>query len=236
MVLLGSIINALGIIAGTIIGLLLRRIPEQMKQTVMVGIGLSIIVLGIDMALQSRDFFYVIISLVIGAVIGELLNLEGKLYAVGKWLEFKFGKKGSENSSISQGFVTATLIFVIGAMAIIGAMDSGLRGDHSVLLTKSMIDGFTSIILASTLGIGVMFSAVPVFLYEGSIALLSNVIQQSIADSLLQGLISELTATGGVLIGAIGLNMLGIISIRVANLLPSLLMIMLIVIAQYLYF
>jgi uncharacterized protein len=233
LVLFGSVVNALGIIIGTLIGLLLRRIPEQMKQTVMIAIGLSVVVLGLDMALKSNDFFIVIVSLVFGTVIGEWLRLEDHLHSIGTVLERKLGK--SQNGNIAQGFVTATLIFVVGAMAIIGALDSGLRNDHAVLLTKSMIDGFTSLVLASTLGVGVLFSAIPVFLYQGGIALFANVIHQFLSDSLLELLIAELTATGGVLIAAIGINMLGIKQIRVANLLPSIIVVTIIVLVQYNY-
>ncbi|MBS2971097.1 DUF554 domain-containing protein [Metabacillus sp. KIGAM252] len=234
MVLLGSLINALGIAAGTLIGLLLTRIPDRIKETVMIAIGLSVSILGITMAFKSEDFFYVIVSLIAGAVIGEVLNLEEKLHAVGRWIERRMGK--SKSGNIAEGFVTATLIFVIGAMAIVGALDSGLRGDHSVLMTKSMIDGFTSAVLASTLGIGVLLSAIPVFLYESAIALLAGVIQTSIEEKLLSSLISEMTAAGGVMILAIGLNMLEIKSIRVANLLPALPVIILLVTIQHYFF
>ncbi|WP_338789392.1 DUF554 domain-containing protein [Metabacillus sp. FJAT-53654] len=231
--LFGSIVNAVGIIVGTFIGLLLRKIPDQMKQTVMIAIGLSVVILGIDMALKSDNFFIVIVSLIVGSLVGEWLRIEDYLHRIGTTLEQKIGK--SQSGNIAQGFVTATLIFVVGAMAIVGSLDSGLRQDHSVLLTKSMIDGFTSIVLASTLGIGVLFSALPVFLYQGGIALLANVIHQFLSDSLLNLLIAELTATGGVLILAIGINMLGIKQIRVANLLPSILIVTIIVLIQYHY-
>ncbi|QNF27670.1 DUF554 domain-containing protein [Metabacillus sp. KUDC1714] len=233
MVLFGSVVNAVGIIVGTFIGLLLRKIPDQMKQTVMIAIGLSVVILGIDMALKSDNFFIVIVSLIVGSLVGEWLRIEDYLHRIGTTLEQKIGK--SQSGNIAQGFVTATLIFVVGAMAIVGSLDSGLRQDHSVLLTKSMIDGFTSIVLASTLGIGVLFSALPVFLYQGGIALLANVIHQFLSDSLLNLLIAELTATGGVLILAIGINMLGIKQIRVANLLPSILIVTIIVLIQYHY-
>lgn len=170
MFLLGTLVNGLLIIIGTLLGKLLHRIPESMKGTVMHAIGLAVMVLGLQMGLKSENFLVVILSLVFGAVIGEYFALEDKLNKLGDWLESKIGSKGQ--GSISQGFVTATLIFVIGAMAIIGALDSGIRGDHSVLYTKSIIDGFTSLILTTTLGIGVLFSAFPVMLYEGLIALL----------------------------------------------------------------
>ena len=130
-----------------------------------------------------------------------------------------------EGPGIAQGFVTATLIFVVGSMAIIGAIDSGLRNDHDVLIMKGIIDGFTSIILSSTLGIGVAFAAVPVFLYQGIITLFSTQISRFVPDELLNFFISEMTATGGLMILAIGLNLIGITKIRVANLIPGILVV-----------
>ena len=221
MFLLGTIVNGLLIIIGTMLGKLLTRIPENMKVTVMHAIGLSVMVLGLQMGFKSDNFLIVILSLVIGAVIGEALKLEDKLNSVGDWLERKIGSKGK--GSISQGFVTATLIFVIGAMAIIGALDSGIRGDHDVLYTKAIIDGFTALILTTTLGIGVIFSAIPVMLYQGTIALFATQIDKWIPQALMDSFILELTATGGVMIFAIGLNLIGLTRIRVANLLPGIL-------------
>lgn len=221
MFLLGTIVNGLLIVAGTLLGKLLTRIPENTKATVMHGIGLSVMVLGLQMGFKSANFLIVILSLVLGAVIGETLKLEDKLNSVGDWLERKIGSKGE--GSISQGFVTATLIFVIGAMAIIGALDSGIRGDHDVLYTKSIIDGFTALILTTTLGIGVLFSAIPVMLYQGTIALFATQIDKLIPQALMDSFILELTATGGVMIFAIGLNLIGLTKIRVANLLPGIL-------------
>lgn len=221
MFLLGTFVNGLLIIAGTLLGKLLTRIPENMKATVMHGIGLAVMVLGLQMGFKSANFLIVILSLVLGAVIGESLKLEDRLNSVGDWLERRLGSNGE--GSISQGFVTATLIFVIGAMAIIGALDSGIRGDHDVLYTKAIIDGFTALILTTTLGIGVLFSAVPVMLYQGTIALFATQIDKLIPQALMDSFILELTATGGVMIFAIGLNLIGLTKIRVANLLPGIL-------------
>lgn len=221
MFLLGTIVNGLSIIIGTLLGRLLTRIPENMKATVMHGIGLAVMVLGLQMGFKSANFLIVILSLVIGAVLGEAWKLEDKLNSAGDWLERKLGSKGE--GSISQGFVTATLIFVIGAMAIIGALDSGIRGDHDVLYTKAIIDGFTALILTTTLGIGVLFSAIPVMLYQGMIALFATQIDKFIPQALMDSFILELTATGGVMIFAIGLNLIGLTKIRVANLLPGIL-------------
>ncbi|WP_342433747.1 DUF554 domain-containing protein [Neobacillus sp. FSL H8-0543] len=233
MFLLGTIVNGLLIIIGTLIGSRLSRISEGMKVTVMYAIGLSVLVLGLQMGLKSENFLIVILSLVIGAVFGEWLQLDEKLNQLGRWLETKMGSNG--NGSLSEGFVTATLIFVIGAMAIIGALDSGIRGDHSVLYTKSIIDGFTSIILTTTLGVGVLFSAVPVLLYQGLIALFATQIDRFVPQILMDQFITEMTATGGVMILAIGLNLLGIIKIKVANLLPGILVTGIIVTILYFY-
>jgi uncharacterized protein len=233
MFLIGTIVNGLLIMAGSLLGKLLHRIPESMKSTVMYAIGLSVMVLGLQMGLKSENFLIVILSLVIGAVFGEVLNLEGKLNDLGQWLEKKVGSNGK--GSISEGFVTATLIFVIGAMAIIGALDSGIRGDHSVLYTKSIIDGFTALILTTTLGIGVLFSAIPVVLYEGIIALFATQIDRFVPQVLMNQFITEMTSTGGVMIFAIGLNLTGLVKIKVANFLPGILVTGAIVTILYYY-
>jgi uncharacterized protein len=233
MFLVGTLVNGLLIIIGTLIGKLLHRIPEGMKVTVMYAIGLSVIILGLQMGLKSENFLIVIISLVVGAVLGEWMQLEERLNNLGLWLERKIGSNGK--GSISEGFVTATLIFVIGAMAIIGALDSGIRGDHDVLYTKSLIDGFTSIILTTTLGIGVIFSAIPVMLYQGLIALFATQIDRFVPQVLMDQFIVEMTATGGIMIFAIGLNLTGIVKIKVGNLLPGILVTGIIVTILYQY-
>lgn len=231
MALLGTLVNGLLIVVGTLLGKLLHRIPDSIKGTVMHAIGLAVMVLGLQMGFKSENFLIVILSLVFGAVFGEIFALEDKLKTLGDWLEERIGSKGE--GSISQGFVTATLIFVIGAMAIIGALDSGIRGDHDVLYTKAIIDGFTALILTTTLGIGVIFSAIPVVLYQGLIALFATQIDQIIPKALMDQFIMEMTATGGVMIFAIGLNLLGLTKIRVANLLPGIIVTGIIVTAMY---
>jgi uncharacterized protein len=220
MFLLGTLVNGLLILVGTFLGKFFQRISDNMKDSVLQVIGLAVMVLGLQMGFKSENYLVVILSLVIGTVIGEYFSWENKLNSVGLWLEKKIGTKGE--GSISQGFVTATLIFVIGAMSIIGALDSGIRGDHAILYTKAIIDGFTAIILTSTLGIGVLFSAIPVVLYQGTIALFATQIDSIIPKVLMDSFIVEMTSTGGVMIFAIGLNLAGITKIRVANLLPAL--------------
>ncbi|OMF86856.1 DUF554 domain-containing protein [Paenibacillus sp. FSL R7-0337] len=228
MVLLGAIVNGIAIIAGTLLGKLLERIPESMKNTVMQAIGLALMLLGVQMGLKSGNFLIVILSLVIGAVAGEWINIEGKFTRAGDWLERRVGAGGQ--GSISLGFVTASLVFVVGAMAILGALDSGIKGNHEILYAKSIMDGFIAIILTSTLGIGVMFSAIPVVMYQGAIALLATQITRFVPYALLNDCIAEMTATGGVMIIGIGLNLLGITKIKVANLLPGILMAVLLVV------
>ncbi|MDS9471840.1 DUF554 domain-containing protein [Sporosarcina pasteurii] len=232
MVLFGTIVNALLIIVGAILGRFLHNIPERMKETIMYGIGLAVAVIGIQMTFESTQILIVIISIVVGAVLGEWMDLDEKVTKLGQWLEKKLPRK-DEGTNISEGFVTATLIFVVGSMAIIGAIDSGLRNDHNVLVMKGIIDGFTSIILSSTLGIGVAFAALPVFIYQGILTVLSSQISQYIPQALLDFFISEMTATGGLMILAIGLNLIGLTKIRVANLVPGILVVGMIVTIVY---
>lgn len=234
MVLLGTIINSLLIAVGAIIGRFLQGIPDKMKETVMQVIGLAVTVLGIQMGIKSDNFIIVIVSLVVGTIIGEWIDLDLQLNRFGKWIEHKIGKKG-ENDDITQGFITGTLIFVIGSMAIIGALDSGLRNDHSLLITKGIIDGFTAIFLASTLGIGVLLSAISVFVYQGAIALFAGQISILVPDTLMNTFIQQMTATGGAMIIAIGLNMMGLTKIRVANILPAILVVAFIVSIMHIF-
>lgn len=221
MVLLGTLVNAILIVVGSIIGRLLKGIPENMKQTVMYAIGIAVIVLGIQMGIESNNFVLVIVCLVFGGVIGEWIDLDKWLNRLGQYIESKFDTK-KQGGSIAQGFVTGTLIFVIGAMGVIGALNGGLQNDHELLISKGIIDGFTSIILAATLGIGVILSAIPVAIYQGLIALFATQITKLIPEAALELFLQEMTATGGIMIIAIGLNLLGLTKIRVANLLPSL--------------
>lgn len=229
MVLFGTIVNGLAIVMGAWLGVKIKGFSASMQETVMKAIGLAVIVLGFTMALEGNQFLIVILSLAIGAIIGERFQLEGKLNHLGSMMEKRMKKYGGDGR-FAEGFVAATLLFVVGAMAIIGALDSGFRQDHSVLLTKSMLDGFSSIVFAAAMGIGVMFSAIPVVLYQGSIALMATAIIQVIPESLLDAMIAEITAVGGIMIMAIGMNLLGIEKVRVANLLPGIVIAVLFVI------
>ena len=223
MVLEGTIINALAIVLGGVIGSFLSNIPNKIKTTVIQGIGLAVLVQGVAMGLKTENFLIVIISLVFGGVIGELLKIEDRLNGLGSWIEGQVKVSAKGESSIAIAFVTATLVYTIGAMAIIGALNSGLMLDHSLLYLKAMLDGFSAIIFASTLGIGVVFSAIPVLVYQGTIAILARYINVLVNQELLDAMILEITATGGLLIIAIAINIMDLKKVNVANMLPAVL-------------
>lgn len=213
--MLGTIVNVVAIILGSIIGTLLNKgIKDSYKNTIMNGIGISVIVIGISGGIDSNNTILVILSVVLGSLMGELINIQTKLDNLGDGLQNRLGQG---DSTFSQGFVTATLIFCIGAMAIVGALESGLSGNHDTLFAKSIIDGTTAIILASTLGIGVAFAAIPVFLYQGSITLLASYVKDIFSEQL----VTEMSAVGGILIIAIGINILGLKKIKVGNMIPA---------------
>lgn len=220
MILFGSLFNVFTIIVGTLIGRFLYAIPERMKETIMYGIGMAVVAIGLQMTFETTQIVIVILSIVIGAILGEIIDLDQKVNQLGHWIERKLPIKKA-GPGIAQGFVTATLFFCVGSMAIIGAIDSGLRNDHNVLVMKGILDGFTSIIFSSTLGIGVAFAAVPLFIYQGSITFLATFLSRFVPDELMELFISEMTATGGLMIAAIGLNLIGLTKIRVANFIPG---------------
>ena len=216
--MLGTIVNVIAIICGSLLGLLFRKgIPENYKEIIMSGIGLSVILIGIKSALSSDQLLIVIFSVIIGAGIGEFLKIEAKLESLGSYFERRLASKSSDTGSFARGFVTASLVFCVGSMAIVGALESGLTGNHQTLYAKSILDGVTSLIFASSLGIGVLFSGVAVFVYQGAITLTAVFMK----NLLVAETISQMTSVGGLLILAIGLNLLGITKIRVANLLPG---------------
>lgn len=213
--MLGAIVNGFAIVLGSLIGLVVSRgIKENTNETIMQGMSLAVIAIGISGSLESANFLVVIGSIAIGAWLGEIIDIHGWLEGLGHKLEAKFSKSGG---NVAKGFVTGTVIYCSGAMAIVGAMESGLTGNHQTLFTKSVLDGITSILFTSTFGVGVLFSAVPVFLYEGAISLVSVFVR----DYLTEPMIADMSSVGGLLILAIGLNVLGIVKIRVANMLPA---------------
>lgn len=219
MVLYGTLMNALLIVIGTLVGLLLHRIPDSIKNTTMQAIGLIVIVIGIKMAIQVDNTILILLSLFLGAIFGTAVQLENKMNALGHRIEKKWSK--SNEKSITEAFITSSLIYVVGAMSIIGALNSGLSNDHEILITKGFLDGFMSLVLTTTLGYGVIFSIIPVILYQGSIALFAEGIHNFINSSILDSFTNEMTALGGVLILAIGTNILGLTKIKIGDFLPA---------------
>ncbi|PKL19140.1 MAG: DUF554 domain-containing protein [Spirochaetae bacterium HGW-Spirochaetae-5] len=224
---LGTVVNAAAIIAGGVAGALLRSgLPERFRDTIMQALGLSIVMIGLSGALQgiyvitasgklSREYIMLMIfSLVGGAIIGELLNIEDKLEKLGIWIQKKYLKN---SGNFAEGFVTASLVFCVGAMAIVGSLEDGLAGDTGTLFAKAVLDGVISVIFAATLGIGVAFSAIPVFLYQGLITLTAGFIKPWLTESV----ISQTSLVGSILIIAIGINVLELKRIKVGNLLPA---------------
>lgn len=213
--MLGTIVNALAIVAGSLLGLLFRGgIPDQYCRTVMQAMGLVVILIGLQSAIKTEAILMVIISLGIGSLLGECLRIEDRLERLGKFLEARFSRSGD---GIAKGFVTASLIFCVGAMAIVGALESGLAGNHQTLFAKSTIDGITSIVFASTMGLGVIFSAVSVFIYQGIITLSAAYVRPFLVPEV----VAQMSAVGGMLIVAIGINILEIKQLRLGNMLPA---------------
>ena len=217
--MLGTIVNTIAVIIGAVIGMVVKKgLPEKMADTLMKGLGLCTLFLGISGSLEGENSLILIISMVVGTLIGERIDLEQKLNALGNWVENKFkGKNTDGKTSIAEGFVTASLLFCVGAMTIVGSLQSGLQGNHEMLFNKSVLDFVAAIIFASTLGIGVAFSAVFVFVYQGAITLMA----QWIAPFLTDTVIAEMTCVGSVIIIGLALNMLGITKLRVMNYVPA---------------
>ena len=234
--MLGTIVNTIAVIIGAFIGIGLKKgLPEKMADTLMKGLGLCTLFLGISGSLSGENSLVLIISIVIGTLIGEGIALEDKVNKLGLWVEKKFGgqeadgnhiqpeaeqKKISGNikkPSLAEGFVTASLLFCVGAMTIVGSLQSGLSGNHEMLFNKSVLDFVAAIIFASSLGIGVAFAAAFVFVYQGAITLMA----QWIAPFLNDTVINEMTCVGSVIIIGLALNMLNITKLRVMNYVPA---------------
>lgn len=214
--MLGTVVNCAAIILGSICGVILKKgFPENIKSIIMQGFSLTVMLIGVSMAIQSQNQLIVTLSIVIGGVLGELLKIEERLNRIGMLLEKRFS--GGEGN-FTQAFVTASLVYCVGAMAIMGSIEAGLTGNYNTLFIKSILDGVSSVVFSSSLGIGVGFSALPVFLYQGSITLASSFVKAFLTDAI----VAEMTATGGLLILGIGINMLGSsVKIKVGNLLPA---------------
>lgn len=217
----GTIINAAAIIIGSLLGLSLGNIfPEKIRKTIIAGMGLFTALIGIQMFFETRNELIVLGGILIGGLVGEILAIELRLNHLGEWLEKRFARSGSNNSTFVRGFLAASLLFCIGPVAILGSLQDGLYGDYQLLVIKSILDGFASFAFASTLGIGVIFSAPVVFIYQAAITLFASWLEPLLSPAMT----GELTATGGVLLVGLSISsLLEIKKIRVGNLLPALL-------------
>lgn len=215
--MLAVVVNTLAVIVGSIVGILLKKgIPENIKDAVMKGIGLCTIYIGISGALKGENTLILIISIALGVVIGEICDLDGKLNHFAEKLETRFRKPG-DKISIAEGFVTASLLFCVGAMTIVGSLNAGLSGDYEMLFTKSTLDLISSCVFASALGVGVLFAAGFVFVFQGAIV----VTAQFAAPYLSDYAIAEMTCAGSILIMALGLNIIGLTNFKVMNYIPA---------------
>ncbi len=215
----GALVNAAAIILGSGLGMALHgRFAERFRSIVFQGLGLCVLLIGLQMALTGKNPLILIFSILLGGLLGEALRLDRLFEALGERAKASLR---SANPDFTEGLITASLIFCIGAMAIVGSFDEGIRGDSTVLYTKSILDGFASVALAATYGSGVLYSFVPVLLYQGTLTLFAGLFQDHFSPLV----ISQLTATGGLLIIGIGLTLLDIKRINLSNLLPSLLLV-----------
>ncbi|MEL7655521.1 MAG: DUF554 domain-containing protein, partial [Bacillota bacterium] len=217
--MLGPVVNGVAIVICALIGIFVGRVfkngvPVRFEEIIKKAIGLSIMYIGISGAMENKRVMMLIISMVAGSIIGEWINIDKGMNSFGLWAERKFG---FGEGNFAKGFVTASILYCTGSMAIVGAMNSGLQGNHEMLFAKSILDGVIGIVFASTMGIGVAFSAIPVFLYEGAIALGAGYIK----DMLTTEIITEMSAVGSLLIAALGFNFLEIKEIKVANMIPA---------------
>lgn len=216
--MLGTIVNTIAILAGSLVGVFLKGgIPKRMDEAIMKALGLSVLFIGISGSLKCSATLLLILSLVIGVIIGELLDIDKALNHLGEKIEAKYKKYNKGENGIAEGFVAASLLFCVGSMAIVGSIQSGLVGNHEILFVKSLLDGITAIIYTSTMGIGVAFSAAAVLIYQGVITLASGFLGSVLVESQ----ITNIGAIGSVLIMVLGLNMLEITKIKVANFLPA---------------
>lgn len=212
----GTLINVGAVILGSVTGMLIHaRLPENISKRVFQGIGLFTLFLGIHMASRTDDFLIMIFSIVLGAIAGEMIDLDKWINRFGEWLKRKL-KSGNDN--FSEGLVTAFLLYCMGSMTILGAFEEGLGGEPNLLLAKSVLDGFSSIALTASLGIGVIFSVIPLLIYQGGLTLFAASLQDILTDPI----INELTAVGGLLLIGLGINILEIKKLKILNMLPSL--------------
>ncbi|MCZ6900767.1 MAG: DUF554 domain-containing protein, partial [Bacteroidetes bacterium] len=219
MMPIGSLVNMLAVIVGSLFGLLLgQRFPENIRRISIKGIGLCTLLIGTQMALKVENILFVILSILLGGILGEFLNLQSKFEQLGDLLKKRLPIK---NERFTEGLITTFILFCVGSLTIVGALEEGLRNDPTLLYTKSVLDGFSSIVFASVYGIGVLFSAFPLIIFQGGITLLAGKVEPYLTDMV----INQLSATGGILIVGLGFNLLEIQNLKITNFLPALIII-----------
>ena len=213
--MIGAIVNTLAAVVGGLLGSLLKKgIPERFADLVQKGLALCVLYIGIKGSLVGTNTLVTILSLVLGAILGELLDIDRGIERLGAWAQRKLSKGGSR---LGEGFVTASLLFCVGSMSVVGSLQSGLTGNHETIFTKSMLDFVSAIILGSSLGLGVCLSGAFVLVYQGAIVLLARWAAPILSDYV----VAEMSCAGSLLIVALGLNMLGVTKLKVGNLLPA---------------
>ena len=216
MILLGSLVNAGAILVGGLVGMFAGKLlPERLRTSVMAALSLMTIGIAVPGLLKSSNALIPIISMVIGTIIGELLNIDAAVNKLGENLQKRFS-----GSRVTEGFVTGSLVFAVGAMAVMGSLESGLKNDHTILMTKSVIDMAGSVAFAGSLGIGVAFSALSILVLEGTVTLLASLLTGVLTDAV----ITEISVTGSLIIIGVGLNVLGLTKLRIMNMTPALLL------------
>ncbi|HOX48869.1 MAG TPA: DUF554 domain-containing protein [Spirochaetales bacterium] len=226
--MLATLINAAAIIVGSLIGILLKKgLSARYEATVFAATGIISLVIGIQMALKASHVLAFALALIIGGLVGTLLDIEGGFLKLGERLKARFAAK-DEGSTFAYGFLDASVLFCAGAMAIVGSFKAGTEGDYAILLTKSVMDGFISVLFASAMGVGVAFSALSVLVYQGALTLLSVLVKPYVTETML----AELTGLGGALVIMIGINLLGLKKLKTGDFLPALVVTVLLVLAM----
>lgn len=213
--MLGTIVNSLAIVAGSLTGLLFKNIiSSKLSDALLKASAMAVLAVGMKLSFRGDNLSLLIVSIILGTLIGEVIDIESRLDRFGEFVESKFKSK---ESNVAQGFVSCTLVYCVGSMAIVGAIQSGLTGNHEILFSKAMLDGIISITMTVSMGIGVLFSSISVFIYQGTITILAQFLQSILNDAV----VNEMTSIGGVLIMAISFNFLEIKRIKVGNMLPA---------------
>lgn len=230
--MIATIVNCIAIIAGSFAGLLFaRKITSEISSVISSAAGVITLVIGFQMAFKVQNIIYLALALIIGGILGSWWDIDGKILSLGRFFEHRFAGKNAEkkpNSQFAYAFLNASVLFCVGAMAIIGSFKAGTEGDYTMLYTKSVLDGFLAIVFSASMGIGTAFSALSIFVYQGALTLLSTVIKPYVSEQM----IAELTGIGGTLVIMIGINLLELKKLKTANYLPALIIIVLFVIAD----